>query len=81
MGNERLPELVFCYKREGYWETIQTKLIRGKQNKKQFKSSVLRSAQLNLSGFSNGKFKNICRIWGSHSGGYVEYYRLGYNAM
>jgi hypothetical protein len=23
----------------------------------------------------------LCKIWGSHSGGYEEYYLLGYNAM
>jgi hypothetical protein len=22
-----------------------------------------------------------CRVWGSHSGGYVEFYLLGYNTM
>jgi hypothetical protein len=23
----------------------------------------------------------VCRIWGSHSGGYEEYYLVGYNAV
>jgi hypothetical protein len=30
---------------------------------------------------SNYKKLQICKIWGSQSGGYEEYYLLGYNAV